>query len=306
LPTILVKAGVKAREATVNFFTAERNNPHTRRAYGRAVARFCQWADANKLELPQLKPFVIATYIKELEQLLAPPSVKQHLAALREFLDSLCRQHVLDFNPAAPVKGPRHVVKVGKTPVLTPAEARRMINSIDTSTIGGLRNRALIGVMLYSFARIGAVLRMNVTDFYTVNGRRWSFRLREKGGKHHVVPAHHMAEEFMMAYVTAGGLAHQKGMPLFRTLDRHRHLTDRRMDPNDALRMIKRCAKKVGLSAALCNHTWRATGITTYLLGGGTIERAAAIAAHESTRTTQLYNRTNDQINLDEIERIVI
>jgi integrase len=253
-----------------------------------------------------LKPFIIATYIKELQQQLPPPSVKQHLAAIREFLDSLCRQHVLEFNPAAPVKGPKHVVKVGKTPVLTPSEARQLIESIDIHTIAGLRNRALLGVMLFSFARIGAVIHMNVEDYFTVNGRRWRFRLREKGGKHHVVPAHHVAEEYLFAYIAAAGIAGQKGTPLFRTLDRRRELTGTRMDPNDALRMIKRTARKIGLSDTLCNHSFRATGITTYLVRGGTIEKAANIAAHESTRTTQLYNRTSDSINLDEIERIVI
>src|SRR5439155_1498977 len=108
----------------------------------------------------------------------------------------------------------------------------------------------------------------------------------------------------VFTYVDAAGTAHDKKSPLFRTLDRHRQLTATRIDANDVLRMIKRYSRRAGLSNEICCHTFRATGITTYLQNGGTIERAAAIANHESTRTTQLYNRTNDQVSLDEIERI--
>ena len=110
----------------------------------------------------------------------------------------------------------------------------------------------------------------------------------------------------MDAYIAAAGIASDPKGPLFRTLDRRRVLTDRRIYANDALRMVKRCARHSGLSDRICNHTWRATGITAYLSAGGTLERAAAIANHESTRTTQLYNRIEDAITLDEIERILI
>lgn len=287
----------------MNFFTAEKNNPNTRRAYARAVAQFCGWCESRGIALHQLKPYLIAAYIKEAEQRLAAPSVKQHLAAIREFLDSLCRQHVLEFNPAAPVKGPRYSLKKGKTPVLSPAEARQFLDSIDTTKLVGLRDRALVGIMAFSFARVGAVVNMNVEDFFQ-NGRRCWFRLHEKGGKYHEVPAHHNAEEFVAEYLAGAGIGEDAKGPLFRTFDRRRQLTDNRMHANDALRMVKRHARHAGLSDRLSCHTWRATGITAYLLNGGTIEKAAAIAAHESTRTTQLYNRTNDQITLDEIERI--
>ena len=94
--------------------------------------------------------------------------------------------------------------------------------------------------------------------------------------------------------------------PLFRTVGRRGELTARQMTRNDALRMIKRRAKKAGLPSDICCHTFRATGITAYLENGGTIENAQAIAAHESPRTTKLYDRTSDEITLDEVERIRI
>jgi site-specific recombinase XerC len=103
----------------------------------------------------------------------------QHLAALRRLFDWLIVGQVVDQNPAAPVRGPSHIVKKGKTPVLDGDEARKLIDSIDVSTIVGLRDRALIGLLIYSFARISAALQMNVDDYYP-QGKCWWVRLHEK------------------------------------------------------------------------------------------------------------------------------
>ncbi len=130
--------------------------------------------------------------------------------------------------------------------------------------------------------------------------------MHEKGGKFHEVPAHHKAEEYMDAYLQATRSVEDRDSPLFRTLNRHSELTLHRLHPNDALRLTKRHARNVGLPVRICCHTFRATGITAYLRCGGTLENAARIAAHESTRTTQLYARLSDEITLDEIERVVI
>jgi integrase/recombinase XerC len=108
-------------------------------------------------------------------------------------------------NPAASVRGPQHVVKGGKTPVLDPAEARTLLDSIDTSTPIGLRDRALIALMAYSFARVGAALSMKVEDVFTQSRRLW-LRLHEKGGKEHKMPCHHNLEEYLTAYIDGCGL----------------------------------------------------------------------------------------------------
>ncbi len=134
-----------------------------------------------------------------------------------------------------------------------------------------------------------------------------TFRLHEKGGKFHEVPAHHNAEAYLDAYLEACGLAQDKKTPLFRSATgRTNTLGPAGMSRSDVLRMIKRRAKAAGLSERVCCHTFRATGITAYLENGGTIENAQAIAAHESPRTTKLYDRTSDELTLDEIERIAI
>ena len=303
LPPVIARAGEDASRRFVEFFTANIRNKNTRKAYVRALADFLDWCEARGVELRDIRPVVVAAYIEGHRG--SKPTVKQHLAAIRMMFDYLVTGQVVPVNPASSVRGPKYVVRRGKTPVLKAEQARSLLDSIDTGTIVGLRDRALIGVMVYSFARVGAVVGMRVEDYYQ-NGKRWWFRLHEKGGKRHEVPAHHNAEAYMDAYLEAAGVLDEKKSPLFRTINKHRELTRSAMYTVDLLRMIKRRAKAVGLPATTCCHTFRATGITAYLENGGTIENAQAIAAHESPRTTKLYDRTSDEITLDEVERILI
>jgi len=250
-----------------------------------------------------MNPMLVAGYIEDHQG--SPPTVKQHLAAIRMLFDWLVIGQVIPMNPAASVRGPKHVVKIGKTPVLKADQARHLLDSIDTGSIVGLRDRGIIGLMCYTFARVSAVVHMKVEDCYQ-NGKRLWLRLHEKGGKRHELPAHHNAEAYLDAYIAAAGIGDQKRSPLFRAVDRHRRITERPMSRTDVLRMIKRRAKDAGLPSSTCCHTFRATGITAYLENGGTIENAQAIAAHESPRTTKLYDRTSDEMTMDEVERIAI
>jgi integrase/recombinase XerD len=217
--------------------------------------------------------------------------------------DYLVVGQVMSANPAASVRGPKYDIKKGKTPVISGEETRQLFASIEKDTIAGLRDRALIGVMAYTFARVGAVVAMNAADFNR-QGRRGFVRLHEKGGKDHEVPANHTVVEYLDAYRVAAGFSEGDADPLFPTLDRKRRLTVRRMSRREALEMVKRRTKAAGLGGRICNHSFRATGITNYLENGGTVETAQQIAAHESPRTTKLYDRTNDELTLDEIEWI--
>jgi integrase/recombinase XerD len=305
LPALIRGAGERAERRFLEFFTANIRNPGTRRAYGHAVGRFCFWCERHGVSLEQVTPFVVAGYIEWLTTQLSAPTVKLHLAAIRMLFDWLVTGQVVPVNPAASVRGPKHVVRKGKTPVLTAAEARQLLDSIDCTRIVGLRDRALIGVMVYSFARVSATISMNVEDCFP-QGRRMWFRLHEKGGKLHDVPAHHNAEAYVDAYLTASEICNEAKSPLFRSISRNRQLTPRRMHRTDVLRMIKRRSRQAGLATRVCCHTFRATGITAYLSNGGLLEHAQRIAAHESVRTTKLYDRTSDTISLDEIERIII
>lgn len=305
-PAIVARAGTQAAKRFFEFFTANIRNRNTRQAYHRALVDFFAWCHDRGFELLDIEPIVVAAYVEYLATIYSAPTVKQHLAAIRMCLDWLVVGQIIPMNPASAVRGPTHVVKRGKTPVLTAEEARRLLDSIDTDTVVGLRDRALIGVMVYSFARVSAVIKMRVEDYYQFGKRSW-LRLHEKGGKFHEIPAHHNAEAYLDAYLQAAGIAEDAKGPLFRTAaGRTGQLTSNGMTRHDALRMIKRRARAAGLSERICCHTFRATGITAYLDNGGTIENAQAIAAHESPRTTKLYDRTGDEITLDEIERILI
>ena len=209
-------------------------------------------------------------------------------------------------NPAASVRGPSHSVKRGKTPVLDPSEARQLLDSIDATTPVGLRDRALVGLMVYSFARIGAALAMKVEDVFVQNCRLW-VRLHEKGGKRHEMPCHHNLEAYLHAYIDGCGLARDPKGPLFRTIRRGTHeLTATPLPQANAYAMIRRRAAAAGIETKIGNHTFRATGITAYLKNGGTLEKAAAMANHASMRTTQLYDRRRDEMSLDEVERVAI
>jgi site-specific recombinase XerD len=236
----------------------------------------------------------VATWIEAGTRELAAPSVKQRLAAIRHLFDWLVTGQVVPVNPAASVRGPRHVVTSGQTPVLDPSEARALLDSIDTSTVVGLRDRALIGLMVHSFARIGAALGMTVEDVFTQNRRLW-VRLREKGGKRHAMPCHHNLEEYLTAYLDGADLRSDPRGPLFRTIGRGTSKLTRTVLPQaNAYAMIGRRAVAAGIATKLGNHSFRATGITAYLKNGGTLEKAAAMANHASTRTTQLYDRRRD------------
>ena len=284
VPAMFGEAGTSAWERVIEFFTARLRNPNTRMAYLHAVKRFAGWCQYRGIGLSDLTPYLIAAYLENLQQQLSLPSVKQHLSALRSLFDYLVITQILPTNPAQSVRGPRYVVKKGLTPCLAPDEAKQLFESIGTSTLSGLRDRALLGVMVYSFARVSAVVAMDRTDYFP-QGKRYWFRLHEKGGKLHDVPAHHKAEEYMDAYLQIANLDTGKHVAIFQTLNQAGKLTGRRMGRRDVLDMIKKRAKESGLMTAVCCHTFRAYGnhrIPPWgrLAGDGPKNCESRVAAH--------------------------
>ncbi len=295
LPQLIVDAGPVAVARFLEFFAARIANRRTRAAYGRAVGQFLAWCEVRGLALEAVSPLHVAAYIRTHPG--SAPTVKQHLAAIRMLGDWLVVSQVLPVNPAAAVRGPKHVVTKGATPVLSPAEARRLLEAIDTAALAGRRDRALVSVMLYSFARVSAVIGMRRQDYFRQESRGW-LRLHEKGGKRHDVPAHHRAAEALDDYLELAGLDEAKAA-LFQSVDpAGRRLTGRALSRRLVLAMIKRRAAAAGLPPSTCCHTFRATGITAYLSNGGTLEHAQQIAGHASPKTTKLYDRTADTITV--------
>jgi site-specific recombinase XerD len=306
-PALVVTSGPRASYRFLEFFTAKIRNAHTRRAYSRATVEFFDWLATNGVtQLAEIGSIHVATYIEELSRERSAPTAKLRLAALRHLFDWMVIGQIMPTNPAAAVRGPRHVVRRGKTPVLDPAEARQLIDAIDTTTVIGLRDRALIGLMVYSFARIGAAINMRVEDAYTQNRRLW-VRLHEKGGKQHAMPCHHNLESYLHAYIDGAGLAGDPKALLFQSYGRATgQLTGNPLPQANAYAMIQRRARAAEIMTKIGNHTFRATGVTAYLKNGGTLERAAQMANHASTRTTQLYDRRAEEVTLDEVERILV
>lgn len=305
VPATIMAAGDQAAWRFIDFFTANIRNPNTRRAYLRACQQFFVWCDERGRTLMTIRPYDVASYIETRQQTHSAPDVKQQLAAIRMLFDWLVTGQVVPINPAAAVPGPKHIVKTGATPVLEAGEWRRLLDAIPTETVRDLRDRALIATLTYSFARIGAALKMKVEDLRP-RGAGWTVRLHEKEGKQHSMPCHHALAEALHAYIAAAGIAEDRKGMLFRTSPGHdaTTLTEQPMSQSDAWRMIRRRATAASITAPIGSHTFRATGITAYLANGGQLEHAQEMAGHESPRTTKLYDRTKERLTQDEVERI--
>lgn len=289
----------------LEFFAVSVPNENTRKAYLSASGNFLKWVEEIGLtSLSQIQPVHVAAWVALLSKRYSTASVKQKLAAVKMLFDWLVRGQIVPVNPCVSVKGPRYSIRKGKTPVLASSEARQLLLSIDTSTVSGMRDRALIGTMVFTFARIGAVLSMRTDDVYLQSRRLW-IRLREKGGKLHDMPCQHELEDWLAEYLAVAQSPSGSPIWLYRSIDKYsKALSDRRLEHANAYAMVKRRAKGAGIETCVTNHTFRATGITDYLSNGGTLERAARMANHSSTRTTQLYDRRDDDVVLSEVERI--
>jgi site-specific recombinase XerD len=227
---------------------------------------------------------------------------------LRHLFDWMVIGQIMPTNPAAAVRGPLHIVRRGKMPVLDPAEARQLIDAIDATTIIGLRDRALIGLMVSSFARIGAAINMRVEDVYTRRTAAFGFACTRKAASN--TPCHAITALKPTFTPTSRARA-------WRTIRRRCYSRPTAACPvssratpcpgqRNAYMMIQRRSKSAGIIPRMGNDTFRATGVTAYLKNGGTLEKAAQMANHASTRTTQLYDRRAEEVTLDEVERILV
>jgi len=309
VPVLIAQTGDDAARRYLEFFAAHIRNANTRSAYVRAADEFLSWSYSNGIgSLVDIEPLHVAAWIERKAQTHAAPTVKLQLAGLRRLFNWLVVKGILRHNPAAPVSGPKHSYTRGKTPILVTDEARQLLASIGTGSVAGLRDRALIALMTYTFARVTAAISMNVGDVYPKQHRLF-VRLHEKGGKEHELPCHHNLEQYLREYLDAAGIGDDRRSPLFRAMDRQtRRLSDTRLNRQRAYDMVRRRARQAGIEApGICNHTFRGTGITAYLQNPeAKLEHAQEIAAHADPKTTRLYDRRRDAINLDEIERIGI
>lgn len=304
-PAIIRDAGPAAQFAWDEFFYGYLRNSHTRAAYGHAIQRFLNWSHQQGIDLARITPRNVGEYLDSLP--LATVTKKLHLAAIRRLFDFLVMRHAVILNPAATVRTERHQVIEGKTPEIGVESARRLLASLDTSHVVGLRDRAILAVLIYTAARVGAVAKLRRADFY------WSadqacLRFTEKGGKSREIPVRHDLQQFISDYLTAAGLViADKSSPLFRSANRRtRRLTHRPLSPGDIHRMMKRRLADAGLPTHFSPHSFRVTTITDLLSQSVSLESVQHLAGHADPRTTRLYDRRSRQVTRNIVERISV
>lgn len=300
-PAIVKAAGKAAEFAWDEFFQAEIANAHTRKNYMHAVKGFLAWVEDRGLELARVAPGDVGEYLQDLD--LAVPTKKLHLAALRRFFDRLVNRHACVINPAATVKAERYSVVEGKTPEIAPAQARALLNSIDVSDVVGLRDRALLAVLVYTAARVGAVAKLRAKDLVH-DGSQYTLRFSEKGGKSREIPVRHDLERFLLEYLRAAGIVEG---PLFRTANRRtKTLTKNAMTGIDACRMMKRRLLRAGLPGRFSPHSFRVATVTDLLEQNVPLEDVQFLAGHADPRTTRIYDRRRRKVARNIVERISI
>ncbi len=300
-PAIVKAAGTAAEFAWEEFFQAEIANAHTRKNYMHAVRQFLAWIEKRNLELPRVSPGDVGEYLQGLE--LATPTKKLHLAALLRFFDRLVNRHVCVINPAATVKAERHSVVEGKTPDIGPTQARALLNSITVTDPVGLRDRAVLAVLIYTAARVRAVAKLTMKNLVH-DGSQYTLRFAEKGGKSREIPVRHDLERFVLAYVQAANIT--EGL-LFRTANRKmKTLTKNAITGIDICRMMKRRLKAAGLPGHFSPHSFRVTTVTDLLEQNVPLEDVQYLAGHADPRTTRIYDRRRRKVTRNIVERISI
>lgn len=305
LPTLVAEAGPGAQFAWEEFIYGQIRNPYTRSNYGRAVQQFLAYCHRAGLALTQIAPRDVGVYLDGLS--LAAATKKVHLAGLRHFFDTLVNRHVVVLNPAASVRGERLQVVEGKTPEIGVDQARRLLRGLDASHVVGQRDRAIIGILIYTAARVGAVAKLRRGDFYDVADQH-CLRFIEKGGKSREIPVRHDLRGFILDYLTAASFDYSdKNAPLFRTaVRRTKQLTHSGVTSGDIQRMVKRQLKRAGLSLRLSPHSFRVTTITDLLTQGVSLEDVQNLAGHADPRTTRLYDRRQRSVTRNIVERISV
>jgi len=304
-PPAVRAAGPAATFAWDEFFAGRLANRHTRAAYLAAVERFLAWVSPHESDLARITPGLVGRYFGELP--LSTPSKKLHLAALRAFFDVLVQRHVVILNPALSVRTERYAVIEGRTPEITVDQARRLLKSIPTGSVMGLRDRAVVGVLIYTAARAGAIAKLRLGDFVH-DGTQYLLRFAEKGGKARSIPVRYNLEQFIRDYMFAAGLeGGQEDAPLFRTIAGvGPRLSGRPMNGVDICRMVKRRLEAASLPTMISPHSFRSCAATDLLLQGTPLEDVQYLLGHADARTTRLYDRRQKQITRNIVERISV
>lgn len=303
---VLRQAGPQACFAAEEFFTARIRNPHTRKAYAVPVRRFLQWLAAQDIPLANTTPGHAARFLDSYRGSI--PTQKLALSALRHFFDLLVTRHAVVINPFQSVRPPRSESREGKTPEITVLQTRQLLDSIDTSSPSGLRDRAVLGTLIYTGARAGAVASLRLQDLRDYGDHR-KLRMREKRGKEREIPVRIDLDAWIASYLSAADLTHQpQDSPLFRVIARSSPtgFGIAAFQPWALRAMLKRRLRAAGLPGFITVHSFRAMVITDLLDQGVAMEDVQYLAGHSDPSTTQLYDRRSRSVSRNIVERISV
>jgi integrase/recombinase XerD len=292
----------KTAETLLNILQGRITNANTRGAYKIAWRYFFQFCSEYSLTLELVKPYHVGMWLKRHTGSVS--TQRQHLAAVRLLFDHLLQQGVLDLNPAARAKPPRIGIETSHTPVFELEEIKALFQTIDSGSLVHVRDKALFSVLLYTWARVSALVALKVEDYYQRKGERW-LRLHEKRGKIHEVPVHSKARKAVDHWLQVSGLESNRAAPLFPAFGKDKKTIQlRHMGRTSIWKLVQARIRASGLEKRVCCHSFRATGITEYMNAGGALDIAQRIAGHSELSTTKIYDRSKDRVTIAEIERV--
>lgn len=308
LPEIIHRSGANAVFAAQEFFFGTVRNEHTQRAYLHAVKSFLEWAEKHGAgELSQIAPWHVGQYFTDIAKSTSIATRNLRLSALRHFFDAQVTRHAIVLNPALSVRGERFSVLEGRTPEIPIPDARKLLASVDTSHVIGLRDRAILAVLVYTGSRAGAAAKLKCGDFYQTGGQ-WMLHFNEKGGKSREIPVRNDLKDIIAAYTDAAGLTTaSKDTPLFQSaLKKQRRLSGRAIHVNDICRMMKRRLKDSEMPLSYSPHSFRVTTITDLLEQNVPREDVQHLAGHADPRTTNLYDRRERKVKKNIVDKISV
>lgn len=303
LPEIISRAGRPAEQAWADFFEGVIANDLTRVAYNRAVRCFLSSKLVRDIQLHEITAGDVGKYLREMSGSLSKK--KQHHSALRRFFSLLVERHLCIINPALVAKTERMEVREGKTPAITERQSRQLMQAIDASTKVGLRDRAIVGILMWTGVRAGSVARLRLADYFE-SGEQMVLRFDEKRRRSREIPVRHDLQLLLNCFMSECGLVDQpRSSPMFFTA---RGSTDRfsgnLMTGRDICRMVKRYLARAGLPMNLSPHSCRVAVATDLLKQGIAIEDVQYLLGHSDPRTTQLYDRRKKEVTRNIVERI--
>lgn len=305
LPSLVADAGTAAQFAYDEMLNALTSNHHTRIAYERAIRRFMLWAEQQTKALHSITPGMVGKYITELPG--RPATRKLNLAALRRFFDVMVLRHVIILNPASSVRGERYTVQEGLTPEITVDQAKQLLKSIAGESIIDLRDKAILSVLAYTGARVGAVAKLKIGSLLN-DGSQYQLRFEEKNNRQRQLPVRHDLQKILLAYLgKANPKEAPKATPFFRTTNRKTgKLSDQGVTGMYIYKMLKRRLKIARLPDHIVPHSLRACVVTDLLTQGLPLEDVQLLVGHSDPRTTRLYDRRQREVTRNLVERISI